>query len=115
MAQNTLPRTAKRISTLSGKMRTGIVSDGASVGVTVVTANQMRDDRIGFNGAETTFNAGRKSLSTVYRTFHTAERNLADWLGVVRTVLAGSFGQRWSTQWAGRWIYQSQYGNSESD
>jgi hypothetical protein len=95
-----MPKSAQQISVLAGKMHTGIVEVGTSVGITVVTAPQMLADCTAFTDAEGAFNASRQALQGAYDLFHPAESALSDWLGVVRTVLAGRFGQRWSADWA---------------
>ena len=100
MSRNVIERTAKAISLASAKMATGIDQVGASVPVTAITALQMRSNRTAFNTAENAFNEGRKAVSGAYVIFHSADDAVAEWLGTTRSVLAGSFGQRWSTQWA---------------
>jgi hypothetical protein len=100
MSQKAIAKTAKAIAVAAAKMATGIDQVGASIPVTAITAAVMRSNRTAFNTAETDFNAGRKGVSDAYEIFHEAEGALTAWLGTTRSVFAGSFGQRWSTQWA---------------
>ncbi len=81
-------------------MYNGVVAIGAAVGVTMVTAAQLLASKTAFKNAQTDFNTRRNALRNAYKVFTPAMADLTTWLGVVRTVLAGRLGQRWSAAWA---------------
>ncbi len=100
MSRKALEKTAKAIALAAAKMANGIDQVGPSIPVTAITAALMRSNRTAFNTAENEFNKGRKTVSDAYVTYHAADDAVSEWLGTTRSVLAGSFGQRWSTNWA---------------
>ncbi|MBA3963030.1 MAG: hypothetical protein H0X40_14195 [Chthoniobacterales bacterium] len=97
---NSLPTNGGRIINLLTKMYNGVVKYGTAIGVTMVTAPQLLTGKNAFKSADTNFNTGRNTLRDAYRVFMPAMATLTAWLGVVRTVLAGRLGQRWSAAWA---------------
>lgn len=81
-------------------MVNGLTLEGQALKITQITAAQLQAAVTAFANADNAYNAGRSAQQAASDAFQAAQGALTDWLGVVRTVLAGSFGQRWSTVWA---------------
>lgn len=97
---NPLPTNDGKIYNLATRNYNGIVSTGASVPVTLLTAAEMLASKTAFKTAATTFNAARNGVRDAYKVFTPAMKSLTAWLYVVRTVLAGRLGRHWSAAWA---------------
>ncbi len=100
MASNSLPQNPGLLIQLGGKMENGITSVGASVPVTMVTAQQMHDDTVAFQTVDNNFNAGRSTEQQASRAYQATIAPLYNWVLSVSNVLASRFGTRWNTQWA---------------
>ena len=96
----TLPTNAGQLLGLGNKMTNGLTLEGQALKITQITAAQLQAVVTAFANADNAFNAGRSARQAASDIFQAADGTLSDWLGVVRTVLAGRFGQRWSTVWA---------------
>src|SRR5712691_7372963 len=97
---NPLPSNGGKIYNLATKMYNGIVAKGAAIPVTMVTADQMLSSKTAFKNADDVFNAARNTRRNAYQVSNPAQKALRAWLVVVRTVLAGRLGKRWSAAWA---------------
>jgi hypothetical protein len=81
-------------------MHEGVVALAKPIGITLVTAAQIQAALTAFTTVESAFNTARSTKQAASDAFHTAEAAVAAWLGVVRAVLTGHYGSRWSTLWA---------------
>ena len=100
MASNTLPTNAGQIIGLGTNMLAGLNSLGLELGITQITPAGFETKLNAFITCEGDFNACRSAKQAALNTWTTATGAVYDWLIVVRTVLAGRFGNRWSTEWA---------------
>ena len=100
MAGNTLPTNSGQLIGLATNMLAGITSLGTTLGITQITPASFESALDAFIAADGAFNAGRSARQTALDAWTAATGGLLDWLLVVRTVLAGRFGNRWSTEWA---------------
>lgn len=100
MARNDIPRNPSQIIGLANAMHEGLAKYGTELGITQVTPASLQTETDGFVSAYTEFNASRSKRQAASDTYTAAEGAVRDWLAVVRTVLAGRFGNRWSTMWA---------------
>ena len=81
-------------------MTNGLTLEGQALKITQITAAQLQTEVTAFANAENAFNIGRSARQAASDLFQAADATLEEWLGVVKTVLVGSFGVRWSTVWA---------------
>ena len=95
-----LPKTIGQLIELGNKMINGLTVEGQALKITQITAAKFQTALTAFENAENGFNAGRSARQAASDVFQAADSALLEWLGVVKTVLAGRFGQRWSTVWA---------------
>ena len=95
-----IPTNWGQLYVLATLIYTGLVSLAASIPVTMVTAAQMLASKTAFKNAGNSFNTARKTLNNAYKVSIPAQKDLQDWLVVVRTVLAGRLGRSWSPAWA---------------
>lgn len=95
-----LPTNAGQLLGLGNKMVHGLAVDGTALKITQISAADLQADVTAFAAADNAYNAGRSAQQAVGSAWQEAQRAVTGWLGVVRTVLAGRFGQRWSTVWA---------------
>ena len=100
MGSNTLPTNAGQIIGLGTNMLAGLNSLGLELGITQITPAGFETKLNAFITCEGDFNAARSAKQAALDTWEATTGALYDWLLVVRTVLAGRFGNRSSTQWA---------------
>ena len=100
MAGNSVPNNPAQIIYLGTNMLAGLTSLGTSLGITQINPEDFQTLLDGYIGAEGGFDAARSARQTALDGWKSANGALFDWLLVVRTVLAGRFGNRWSTAWA---------------
>ena len=100
MASNTLPTNSGQLIGLATNMLAGLTSQGTPLGITQISPAGFQSALESFIGADGAFNAGRSAKQSALDSWTSATGALYDWLVVVRTVLAGRFGSRWSTMWA---------------
>ena len=91
---NPLPKNAGKIYNLATKNYNGIVTKGAAIPVTMVTAGLMLSSKTAFKNAETAFNAARNTVRNAFLVFKPAMGALYDWLVTARSVLALQLGDR---------------------
>ncbi len=95
-----IPRDRGQIKSLAEKMQMGLVALGVLLGITQITASAFKALLDAFKAALGGYNSARgkqKAATTLYLTTETA---LTSWLTVVRGILVGDFGNRWSADWA---------------
>lgn len=85
---------------LAVKMLAGLIALGTILGITQITPVSFGALLDAFQAALGVYNTARSSRQSVYNLFHSKETDLNDWLKVVRSVLAGRFGDHWNTMWA---------------
>ena len=100
MARNDIPRNASQVIGLGNKMREGLDKYGTELGITQITPAGLQTELNAFSGAYSDFNAARSARQTASDVFKTADATLTEWLQITRNILAGRFGNRWSTMWA---------------
>ena len=100
MARNEIPRNPSQVIGLANAMHAGLDKWGTELGITQITPAGLQTETNAFVASYSDFNAARSARQAVSDTFKAAETTLTEWLFVVRTVLAGRFGNRWSTMWA---------------
>ena len=100
MAGTTLPTNAGQIIGLGTNMLAGLTALGMELGITQITPAGFETQLNAFITAEGNFNACRSDKQAALDAWKAATGALVDWLLVVRTVLAGRFGSRWSAEWA---------------
>jgi hypothetical protein len=99
MAQNTIPTNAGLLLGLGNKMLAGLISLGSELEIVRVTPQGLQQRISQFNNENNGLNGLRTARLQASDAFHAQEEALTAWLGVVRTVLAGKLGQRWSQMW----------------
>jgi hypothetical protein len=100
MARNDIPRNASQVIGLGNKMREGLDKWGTELGITQITPAGFQAELNAFSSAYSDFNAARSARQTASDVSKTADATLSEWLQITRNVLAGRFGNRWSTMWA---------------
>lgn len=100
MATNAIPNNPAQIIYLGTNMLAGLTSLGTTLGITQINPGDFQTVLDGYINAENSFDASRSAKQTALDGWKGATGALFDWLLVVRTVLAGRFGNRWSTEWA---------------
>ena len=96
----TLPTNAGQLLGLGYKMESGLVELGAALGITQITPAKFQTYLTAFSNADNAFNAGRSARQAASDTYQAAVAAMDDWLAVTKSVLVGSFGIRWTTEWA---------------
>ena len=99
MASNKIPESAGLKISLGTSMYAGLSALGTTLGITQITAAAFKATLDAFVSAEQTFNARRGVKRTASGTSKSSAEELYDWELVVRTVLAGELGARWSASW----------------
>src|SRR5439155_9059004 len=97
---NPLPPNNGQLIPLANNMLVGLTQLGVSLGITQITPDSFQGTITAFVNADNDFNAARSNRQALSDNYHTATDALAQWLEVVRNILAGRFGVRWSTMWA---------------
>lgn len=97
---NRVPSNRGLISGLAVKMLAGLQLLGELLGITQITAADFEAKLDAFNDAVSDFDAKRSANKAAYTVFHTQLQALGTWLQATRNILAGRFGNRWSTLWA---------------
>ena len=100
MSSYALPTNSGQLIGLGNKMLGGLTSLGVTLGITQITPAEFAPILATFADQDNAFNAGRSTRQAASDLFQSNAATLTAWLGVVRTVLAGQFGQRWNTAWA---------------
>ena len=100
MATNDIPDSGAGIDWLGINMLAGLNSLGLELGISQVTPTAFSAALADFSACDSAFAAFRSQKKAAEGTWIAAAEALEDWLKVVRTVLAGRFGNRWSTEWA---------------
>lgn len=100
MASNLLPTNVAQLIGLGTKMLAGLNSLGTTLKITQITPAQFQTILNNFINAAGDFNAARSARQTASDAFQDADRELSAWLQTTRNILAGRFGNRWSTEWA---------------
>jgi hypothetical protein len=100
MARNDIPRSPNQIIGLGTKMHTGLVDYGTQLRITQITPVDFQSELDDFIDGYNKFNTARSAQQTASNAFTAADLALTDWEGVTRNILAGRFGNRWSTMWA---------------
>ena len=99
MATNPLPTTCSQLCALGITMSSGLVSLGATLGITQVTPVAFQSALTAFSNADNAFNAARTNRGAASAAQMGATDELMTWLLKARTVLAGRLGLRWSEAW----------------
>lgn len=78
----------------------GLIIYGSDLKITQITEPDFKAKLDAFITANDGFNAARSARQTVSNLFKQADAALSDFLQTAKNVLAGRFGNRWSTEWA---------------
>ena len=81
-------------------MLSGLNLLGTTLKITQITPAEFQAYLSAYINADNDFNAGRSSQQEASDVSQAAIAAIGEWLGVVRSVLTGSFGIRWNTMWA---------------
>jgi hypothetical protein len=81
-------------------MYQGLITLGATLKITQITPVEFNTELNALITADGVFNAARTAKQMASNLFKPADVALSDWLQVTRNILAGRFGNRWSTMWA---------------
>ncbi len=100
MASNKTPRNGGLLISLARKMIGGIKKIGASVPVTMVTAEEMEAQLAPFIAADNAYNKARSVRQKASDAYQAATSAVYDWLLAARLALVPILGLRWSTAWA---------------
>ena len=100
MATNNIPTNSADFIGLAKKMIAGVVQQGSTVPVTMVTAAQLQADLNVFKKADGDFNAARSARLEASDLFQKEMVAVYEWLLAVSNVLVPRFGTRWSSAWA---------------
>lgn len=100
MASNSLPKNPSQVIGLGTKMHTGLVDLGQNLGITQITAAGFQAELTQYINTYGAFNAARSARQSASDVFKPAEAAVTEWLLLTRNILAGRFGNRWSTMWA---------------
>ena len=100
MASNSLPTNSGQLIGLGTQMLAGLSSLGTILKITQITPAPFQKALIAFVNADSGFNAARSAKQTTSDSQTEAIGTLVEWLTTARNVLAGRFGNRWSTEWA---------------
>ena len=100
MASNRLPNIPGQTIGLGTNMLAGLNALGLELAITQITPAAFEAKLNAFITCEGNFNACRSERQAALDVWVGATDAVYDWLLVVRTVLAGRFGNRWSTEWA---------------
>jgi hypothetical protein len=100
MASNSLPTNSGQLIGLGTTMLAGLSSFGTTLKITQITPAPFQKALTAFINADSGFNAARSAKQASSDTQKEAVATLVYWLTTARNVLAGRFGNRWSTQWA---------------
>ena len=97
---NHIPENRGQIGGLGVKMLAGLNSEGTALDITQVTTTGFEAALGAFNGAQGVYNQARSNQQSAYNLYHAKMTDLDDFLVVVRGILIGDFGNRWTTMWA---------------
>lgn len=100
MASNRLPENGSLFIALILKMIAGIIKLGASVPVTMVTAEEMQEQLGPFREANEDYNTARSTRQEASDNYQAALAKVYNWLLAARLALIPRLGLSWSTAWA---------------
>jgi hypothetical protein len=98
--QNRLPTNSAQLIALGTQMESGLVADGATLGITQITPAAFLLVLNAFGDADSAFNSARSTEQMASNAYHLTTAAINAWLQTVRGTLVGRFGIRWSTLWA---------------
>ncbi len=81
-------------------MKMGLTALASTLGITQMTATSFGALLAAFKAALGNYNQARGNEQGAYDLFHAKVADLSSWLQVVRGVLVGYFGNRYTTRWA---------------
>lgn len=100
MANNAIPQIIALVLTLATKMLQGLITLGATLKITQILPDAFKLQIDAMVSADNDFNAARSVKQAASDVFKPADAALTSWEQVTRNILAGRFGNRWSTMWA---------------
>ncbi len=97
---NPSPTNDAEIYTRATQNYEGLVAEGGTIPVTMVTAPEMLTSKEAFKNSGNAFGTARNNVRSAYQVFDPAMLALATWLSSVRAVIARRIGERWNAAWA---------------
>jgi len=85
---------------MATKMLQGLITLGTLLKITQILPAEFKAELDAFVAADGDFNAARTAKQAASDVFKPADSTLTTWLQTTRNILAGRFGNRWSTMWA---------------
>ena len=100
MAQNTIDKTRAALVAQATKMKMGLGTLGALLGITQMTAATFGAVLTAFTAAQGNYNQARGNEEAAYNAYHANLAAIQTWLKVVRGVLVGYYGNNYNMNWA---------------
>lgn len=100
MAANNIAETVQGKVQQAGKMSAGIVKEGSSIPITMVTKPQLDTAVTALKTTQAAFQGARQAKKEASGDYIPAAAGVRDFLLAARPVFVSSFGNRWSADWA---------------
>ena len=100
MARNAIDKNRAALIALAKKMKMGLGTLGALLGITQMTAVTFGAVLSAFTAAQGNYNQARGNEEAAYKVYHANLAAIQTWLKVVRGVLVGYYGNSYNMNWA---------------
>ena len=100
MAQNAIDTNRAALVALAMKMKMGLATLGALLGITQMTATTFGAVLTAFKTAVGNYNQARGKEQAAYNVYHAKLADIMAWLKIVRGLLVGFFGNSYNMNWA---------------